>query len=127
MNKQQLEKIKEFVGLNQGDLDILYHINDFDLLECEDGADILSYFKNLNDDREITNTEVIYYYNAMEYLQENDPFLSESLSIAVDCGYNIENINSELLATLLKSENNLSDFENFLSDFEKFLDMGVFN
>lgn len=122
MNKQQLEKIKEFVGLNQGDLDIIYHLNELDLLELNDSYDIIEYFRDLNNDLIITNEEVIYYYKAMEYLQENDPSLNESLNLAADCGYDIENINSELLATLLKSVNNLNDYEDFLEELEKFLE-----
>ena len=120
MDKKQLETIKEFVSATPSDFDILYHIDDFDLLECEDGADVLSYFENLNEDLKITNEEVIYYYNAMEYLSEYDSSLNESMELARDLG--VEYPNSETLATLLKSENNLNDYRDFLEELERFLD-----
>jgi len=37
----------------------------------------------------------------MEYLINNDTSLNESMSIAAELGYSVENIDSELLATLL--------------------------
>jgi len=48
--------------------------------------------------------EVIYYSNAMEYLSENDASLNESLGLASDMGYEVGNLNSEILASLLKGE-----------------------
>ena len=44
--------------------------------------------------------EIIYYYKAMEYLNDNDNSLMESLALASDCGYTVDELNSELLATL---------------------------
>jgi len=44
--------------------------------------------------------EIIYYSKAIVYLQNNDASLIDSLVIAEELGYKIENINSELLATL---------------------------
>lgn len=46
------------------------------------------------------NEEIIYYFNAIKYLKDNDQSLTESLEIANEYGYSITNINSELLATL---------------------------
>lgn len=50
----------------------------------------------------VINKEIIYYSNAMKFLSENDPSLTDSLSIANEYGYNLENLNSEILATLLR-------------------------
>lgn len=49
----------------------------------------------------IRSEEIIYYYKAMELLQEHDPSLNHSLELASELGYTTDNINSELLATLL--------------------------
>src|SRR5690625_421179 len=49
----------------------------------------------------IHERDVVYYSNAIKYLSENDPSLQISLGLAKDLGYSLENINSELLATLL--------------------------
>jgi hypothetical protein len=54
--------------------------------------------------------EIIYYYNAIKYLKDNDQSLSESLEIANEYGYSITNINSELLATLHASRNKEDKF-----------------
>lgn len=45
--------------------------------------------------------EIIYYYNAMEYLSENDASLNEGLELASELGYELKDLNSEILATLL--------------------------
>ena len=55
--------------------------------------------------------EIIYYNNAAKYLSENDPSLRESLSLAYEQGYNIENLHSELLATLLYQQELLTSIE----------------
>ena len=44
--------------------------------------------------------EIIYYNKAMEYLSEHDWSLRESAEIAYSLGYELKNINSEMLATL---------------------------
>ena len=56
------------------------------------------------------NVEIIYYYKAIEYLKENDFSLCESLEIANEYGYTIENINSELLARLHASNQRINKF-----------------
>lgn len=54
---------------------------------------------------EISQDEVIYFSNAMEYLMENDSSLMESCELASDLGYETKNLNSELLATILTQHN----------------------
>ena len=59
-------------------------------------------------------TEIIYYNKAMEYLSEHDWSLTESAEIASDLGFQLKNINSEMLATLhLKNEliNSIKEIE----------------
>ena len=53
----------------------------------------------------IMQEEIIYYYEAMKYLIREDASLSQSLEIASEFGYTTENLNSELLATLLYQQN----------------------
>jgi hypothetical protein len=66
------------------------------------------------------NIEIIYYSEAIKYLKENDPSLKESLEIAIDFGYNIKDINSELLASLLASEVAVIKFKNLKNEIEDF-------
>jgi len=44
--------------------------------------------------------EIIYYSKAMNYLIENDPSLHNSMAIAIEYGSDLDNINSEYLATI---------------------------
>ena len=67
------------------------------------------------------NIDIIYYYEAMEYLAENDNSLSESIDIAVEHGYSLENINSELLASIHASEKARNDFWKCKDDINEIL------
>lgn len=67
----------------------------------------------------ISEIEVIYYGNAMEYLREHDVSLTESLTLAHEYGFTADKINSELLATLLQQEQAREEMENYYEDLEK--------
>ncbi|MBP9778616.1 MAG: hypothetical protein KBD25_05505 [Rickettsiaceae bacterium] len=54
---------------------------------------------------QINQEEVIYYSNAIKYLADNDASLADSIEIACELGYELKNVNSELLATLLQQKN----------------------
>ncbi len=66
-------------------------------------------------EREIidSNAETIYYSDAIDYLKENDWTLTESLELAKNAWYDLENLNSCILAMLLKTEN-----ENYYWQFQ---------
>ena len=88
-------KLQKIAEDNQFDIDLanLYYnedtFNDF----CD----------KVND--AIMQEDIIYYYEAMKYLLREDSSLSQSLEIASEHGYTTENLNSELLATLLYQQN----------------------
>lgn len=65
------------------------------------------------------NIEVIYYRNAIDYLSENDSSLRESLEIAEEYGYKPGNLNSEILASLLKSRNFEDEFYSNQTEIEQ--------
>jgi len=114
MKNTRLERMKEFYATLKSEIDLPYfadedHQNADDLREAiEDGNGF--------------NIEIIYYSNAIKYLQENDPSLRESLSIANDLGYTTENLNSELLASLLASQNAHEEFNDLESQINDFLE-----
>ena len=85
-------------------------INDFD-----------DFFDTLQGNGYFYSIEVIYYYKAMIYLSENDASLSESLEIADELGYNVKDINSELLATLLMQQKETELFYEMRNDIEKII------
>ena len=95
------------------EIDLVYYANHEEINSFED-------LQNLLDDNGAFNIDVIYYASAMDYLRENDPSLNESMEIANEFGYTTENLNSELLASLLKSQNVRNDFyelEEEINDF----------
>ena len=70
------------------------------------------------------DVEIIYYSKAIKYLQENDCSLSESIEIATEYGYTLENINSETLASLHASKQRM---DKFWQDVEPELDKIINN
>lgn len=74
-----------------------------DLASIYDNEDTFTDFCDKVNDV-IMQEEIIYYSRAMKYLSENDNSLNKSLDIAIEYGYKIEQLNSELLATLLHQQ-----------------------
>jgi intracellular sulfur oxidation DsrE/DsrF family protein len=72
-------------------------------------------------DNNAFDQEVIYYATAIKYLQENDPSLSESMEIANEYGFTLVNLNSEVLASLLKTQNVQNEFSELETEIEDFL------
>lgn len=93
---------------NYIDIEELKTITDIDALR--------DYLNEINEDYQITDTEIIYYASAMDYLKENDNSLTESLEIAHDMGFTLDNLNSEKLASILASQNNRIDYDSFIND-----------
>ena len=105
---QKLIKILDENNLNI-DIQYLYDENeDFDELEEK-------VFQYINEE------EIIYYHKAMDYLSKEDSSLSESLEIASEYGYTTENLNSELLATLLFQKNLLEQWGEVSAEIEEII------
>jgi len=73
-------KLEEFLTNLDIDIDIVYYI---DIDDVNDYDDIYQAI----DDNNGFDVEVIYYYEAMKYLSEHDPSLSESMGLASDMGF----------------------------------------
>lgn len=67
------------------------------------------------------NIDIIYYSRAMEYLKENDISLNESFEIASEYGYDLENLNSETLASLHASRTARNYFYRIEKDINNIL------
>ena len=100
---------------------VLQHNCDVDLKN--EGIDLLDYDKDsLYDyvwENNLLDVDIIYYHKAMKYLMENDTSLCESMELAQDLGYEPKNINSELLASLLATQNNQDKFNNIQEEIEE--------
>lgn len=116
----ELQKIKDIIEevekqYNFNDY-ILNYTSDEKLSEVSNTDELRELFETLNENCEITDTEVIYYSSAIDYLRENDQSLTESLELAKDMGYTLDKLSSEVLASILKSENNRIDYQEFITE-----------
>jgi len=120
MNEEQINKLKEIIKEEEKTHEfndyIENYMSDEDLKNVEDEDDLKEYLETINEDHEITNAEVIYYSNALDYLLKNDPSLMNSLELAEEYGYKTTDLNSELLASLLMTKNNEEDYTSFIDD-----------
>ena len=96
------------------DIDFNYFLNYEEHTTLDEITDVLH-------DNNAFDQEVIYYSTAIKYLQENDPSLSESMEIASELGFELKNLNSEVLASLLKTQNVQNDFSELETEIEDFL------
>lgn len=103
--------------------------NFLDSLDCE--IDLAYFSDDVNSFDELTEAiedgrgfdiDVIYYHTAMEYLMENDSSLTESMELASEYGYQLTDINSELLASLLKSKNVREQYYELEGEINDFFD-----
>jgi len=100
-------KTEEFLkSLNIENLDLMDYVDIQDI----DLNNAFESIYDMLDEKDAFNIEIIYYYNAMEYLKEHDNSLNESLNLAAILCYEVQNLNSEVLASLLASENARNDF-----------------
>ena len=115
------EKIETFLRSLRTEVEIMDYIQ----IEDIDYSDAYQSIYEMIDENGGFDIDIIYYSNAIEYLKQNDSSLRESMEIAQEYGYEPKNINSELLASLLASQNARQEFyelqdkiNNFFSELE---------
>ena len=122
LNQTRTEKIEAFFAELDKQIELNDNIINYVDIDSIDNDDAFTSIYDMIYDNGGFDIEVIYYSNAIKYLQENDPSLRESLEIASDFGYDIKNINSELLASLLKSQNIRDEFSDFRDEINEFFE-----
>ena len=70
----------------------------------------------------VNDETVIYYSTAMTFLMQEDTSLKESLEIADEQGYRLDNLNSETLATLLLQRRLCDRISELTPDIEDIVD-----
>ncbi len=126
LSPKHYDKIKDFfksIELTHLNVNEWLNNEDFESLDFSNAFDeILDLLENHN----AFNIEIIYYKNAMDYLNMHDMSLTDSLELASEFGYKLEDLNSEILASLLASEitrqafGGLSeDIDNFFANFDE--------
>ena len=115
--KQIEDLIKLFEDYTE-DIDIDYMLNGYEIGEDIVNSDDLL---EIIEDNNGFDIDIIYYSKAIKYLSENDASLSESIDLAVDMGCSLENINSELLASLHASQKAREDFYDITDEIDEIL------
>ena len=118
MSEEITKEIEDFLVNLNSEIDILCCV-DIEEIDLDNPYDSIYQMIDENDG---FSGEIIYYANAMKYLTENDTSLQESLTIADEYGYKCKNLNSEILASLLCSQNIRDDFYDSKDDIEEFFD-----
>lgn len=114
--KQKLENIFEYIEKETGQC-VTDHLDIEDILKMESYDELYDELEQVG----FFTVEIIYYAKAMEYLQRNDTSLSDSLTIAGEMGYRAEDLNSEILASLLASEKIQESFGGYYDEIEDIL------
>jgi len=109
-------KIENFLANLETEIDLLSLV-DIDNIDMSNPFDSIC---EMIEDNNGFDIDVIYYSNAIDYLSKYDPSLRKSLAIAYDMGYTADNLNSEVLASLLKTENVKNDFYSLEDDINDF-------
>lgn len=68
------------------------------------------------------DVEIIYCSNAMKYLADEDPSLTEAFEIAEEYGYSLSSLNSETLASLLASRRSEEEWSELRDEVEDIID-----
>ena len=114
--KQKLENIFKYIQSETDEL-ITDYIDIEEILQMESYDEL---YEKL-EEQGFFNVEIIYYARAMEYLQTNDTSLSDSLEIAGEMGYRTEDLNSEILASILASKKIQESFGGYYDEIEDIL------
>jgi intracellular sulfur oxidation DsrE/DsrF family protein len=93
-------KIESFLSELNTEIDVLNYVD----VNNIDPVNPFESICEMIEDNGGFDIEVIYYSNAIDFLAKNDPSLTESLEIAAGYGYEVKNLNSEILASLLASK-----------------------
>ena len=111
-------KIENFLRELNTEIDVLYLV-DIDNIDNNNAFDSIC---QMIEDGNGFDVEIIYYAKAIEYLAENDPSLHESMEIASEYGYEVKNLNSEILASLLASRNIRDEFYELEDEINSFFE-----
>ena len=118
MEKIIEDKIYDFLAKLNTEVDIISFV---DIKDIDIDDPYYSIYQMIEDSNGF-DIEIIYYHRAIEYLRLNDASLHESLSIASEYGYDCKDLNSEILASLLASQNAREEFSELQNEIEDFFE-----
>jgi intracellular sulfur oxidation DsrE/DsrF family protein len=117
-NNIMKKKIENFLANLKTEIDVLYFV-DIDNIDMSNPFDSIC---KMIEDNNGFDIDVIYYSNAIDYLSKNDPSLKKSLNIAAELCYEVQNLNSEILASLLASKLVREEFYELESEINDFFE-----
>lgn len=112
-------KIENFLANLKTEIDLLSLV-DIDNIDMSNPFDSIC---KMIEDNNGFDIDVIYYSNAIDYLSKNDPSLKKSLNIAAELCYEVQNLNSEILASLLASKLVREEFYELESEINDFFEV----
>jgi hypothetical protein len=111
-------KIENFLSELNTEIDVLNYV-DIDNIDPDDPFDSIC---EMIEDNNGFDVEIIYYSNAIDFLAKNDPSLTESLEVAAELCFEVQNLNSEILASLLASKLVREEFYKLKSKINDFFE-----
>ena len=124
-NEQIISRIEDFFKDIHFDFCPMQYIDEEYILQKvkEKELTIECMYEELQDKNAFSyEAEFIYYSEAIEYLANNDQSLVDSMELANDLGYTTENINSCLLATMLKEDILTNTFWEYKEEIDELLE-----
>lgn len=105
----------------------LNHLNLVDYIYTDDlqNLDFSNAFDEIIDllnEGNAFDIDIIYYSNSMEYLTLHDTSLKDSIDLAINMGYELKDINSEILASLLATEITQNAFYEYQDKINEFFE-----
>lgn len=115
MKLTRQDKIENFLSELDTEIDVVNYI-DAEEVNCY--SDVYQAIEDAGG----FDIDIIYYSDAIKYLAENDASLHESLELAVEYGYKVSDLNSEVLASLHASANSRVEFYTLYNEINEFFD-----
>lgn len=94
-----------------------YWVDVEEVANCDNGDEAADLIREQLERAVQESSNVIYYTTAMDFLKTNDPSLRKSMELAHNFGFELKNLNSETLASILNEQMNM---EQLNSDLNKF-------
>lgn len=117
MTKKTLQQIREFSeSINMATM--WEHINAQEFNDCENTEDL----RDILHENEYFDVRIIYYENAINYLKDNDPSFTRAFELAVELGYDMRTLNSEMLASLVATDDLYEQWNKKEQEIQDFID-----
>lgn len=117
MTKKTMQQIREFSeSINMATM--WEHITVQEFNDCENTEDL----REALEENEYFDVRIIYYENAINYLRDNDPSFKRAFELAQEYGYKVWDLNSEVLASLVATDDLYEQWNKKEQEIQDFID-----